>query len=122
MNDIRLYQGDCLEIMKDISDRSIDMILCDLPYNITDNKWDKQPIDLSRLWGYDRIIKDNGCIILFGQGSFSARLIMSNLKMYRYTLIWEKTKPGGFLNAKRMPLRAHEDILIFYKKLPCYHP
>ena len=103
-------------------DKSVDMILCDLPYGTTQNKWDII-IPFQSLWGgYDRIIKDNGVIVLFGQSRFSAQLIMSNLRMYRYTLIWEKTKAGGFLNARRMPLQAHEDIIIFYKKLPTYNP
>lgn len=72
--------------------------------------------------GYKRVIKDNGAICLFGQGAFTANLIMSNISMYRYDLVWEKTKAGGFLNAKRMPLQAHENISIFYKKLPTYNP
>ena len=72
--------------------------------------------------GYKRVIKDNGAICLFGQGAFTAKLIMSNISMYRYDLVWEKTKAGGFLNAKRMPLQAHENISIFYKKLPTYNP
>ena len=115
-------QGDCLELMKQMPDKSVDMILCDLPYGTTQNKWDII-IPFQSLWGgYDRIIKDNGVIVLFGQSRFSAQLIMSNLRMYRYTLIWEKTKAGGFLNARRMPLQAHEDIIIFYKKLPTYNP
>ena len=122
MANVQLMQGDCLEFMKDIPDKSIDMILCDLPYGTTQNKWDII-IPFQSLWGgYDRIIKDNGVIVLFGQSRFSAQLIMSNLRMYRYTLIWEKTKAGGFLNARRMPLQAHEDIIIFYKKLPTYNP
>ena len=122
MNKIDLLKGDCLELMKDIPDRSIDMILCDLPYGVTRNKWDSV-IPLDDLWGhYKRIIKDNGAIVLFGQGLFTARLMLSNEKMFRYSLIWEKDRPSGFLNAKRMPLRSHEDILVFYKKLPTYNP
>lgn len=120
--DINVYQGDCLELMKDIPDQSIDMICCDPPYSCSRNSWDKM-INLESLWKeYRRIIKEHGCITLFGQGVFSAKLIMSNPKMYRYTWIWEKTKAGGFLNARRMPLQAHEDILVFYKKLPTYNP
>lgn len=117
-----LLKGDCIELMKDIPDKSIDMICTDLPYNLTKNKWDILiPFDL--LWEqYERIIKDNGAIILFGQGIFSAKLILSNEKLYRYTIIWEKTTPTGFLNANRMPLRSHENIEIFYKNLPTYHP
>ena len=118
----KILQGDCLELMKDIPNGSIDMILCDLPYGTTQNKWD-YVLDLIEIWEhYTRIIKDNGAIVLTGQSVFSASLIMSQPKLYRYTLIWEKTKAGGFLNAKRMPLQAHEDILVFYKKLPNYNP
>lgn len=119
---MQLLHGDCLELMKDISDKSIDMILCDLPYGSTQNRWDNV-IPFSSLWtDYNRIIKDNGAIVLFGQGGFSAELITSNMKMYRYSWIWEKTKAGGFLNANRMPLQAHEEIMVFYKKLPLYSP
>ena len=118
----KIHFGDCLEIMPLIADKSIDMILCDLPYGTTQNKWDSI-IDLPKLWSeYNRVIKDNGAIVLTGQSSFSAKLILSNEKYYRYTIIWEKTKAGGFLNAKRMPLQAHEDILVFYKSLPTYNP
>jgi site-specific DNA-methyltransferase (adenine-specific) len=89
---------------------------------VTKNKWDSI-IPLDKLWKqYERIIKSNGAIILFGQDKFSARLMMSNEKLHRYNLIWEKTTPTGHLNAKRMPLRSHEDILVFYKKLPYYNP
>ena len=122
LNNIELWHGDCLELMKDIPDKSIDMILCDLPYGTTACKWDTI-IPFEPLWKqYHRVIKDNGCIALFGQGIFTARLIMSNISTYRYDIIWEKTKAGGFLNAKRMPLQAHENISIFYKKIPSYNP
>ena len=123
----KLYQGDCLEIMKDIADKSIDMILCDLPYNTskrrtTWNSWDCE-INLEQLWNeYNRIIKDNGVVALFAQGLFSAQLIMSNFKNYKYEFIWRKEQGTGFLNAKRMPLKNHENILIFYKKQPTYNP
>ena len=119
---IELYQGDCLELMKDIPDRSIDMILCDLPYGKTKNKKDVcLPFDL--LWSaYKRIIKDNGCIALFGQGTFFADLVNSNRKMYRYDLVWDKHLVSGFLNANKMPMRQHEQIAIFYKKLSTYNP
>ena len=122
IDNITLWQGDCLNLMCEIPDKSIDMILCDLPYGTTQNKWDSViPFDL--LWcQYRRIIKDNGAICLFGQGLFTASLICSNKPMYRYDLIWEKTKAGGFLNARRMPLQAHENISVFYKKLPTYNP
>lgn len=119
---IDLRQGDCLELMKDIPDGSIDMILCDLPYEQTHNDWD-EIIPFNPLWKqYKRIIKDNGAIILFGNGIFTAKLMMSNTTMWRYNLIWQKTQPTGFLNAKKMPMRSHEDICVFYKKLPTYNP
>ncbi len=118
----KLLQGDCLELMKDISDKSIDMILCDLPYGVTQNKWDSV-IDLKLLWEqYERIIKDNGVICLTAQNKFSAKLMLSNENLHKYNLVWDKQLTSGFLNANRMPLRVHEDILIFYKKLPTYNP
>lgn len=118
----KTYFGDCLEVMKLIDDATIDLILCDLPYGVTKNKWDSV-IDLKKLWcEYERVIKTNGAIVLFGQGKFSATLMLSNAKLHRYNLIWEKTTPTGHLNAKRMPLRSHEDIMVFYKKLPTYNP
>ena len=121
-NDVEIYLGDCLNVMYDISDMSIDMILCDLPYGVTSNKKDiTLPFD--KLWEhYERIIKDNGAIALFGQGIFYADLVCSNRKLYKYDLIWDKQLVSGFLNAKRMPLRQHEQIAIFYKKPPIYNP
>ena len=122
MSNINLYQGDCLEIMKEIKDKSIDMILCDLPYGITQNKSDII-IPFEPLWKqYERIIKDNGAIILFAQGVFYIDLVNSNRKLFRYDLVWDKCLVSGFLNAKRMPLRQHEQIAVFYKKLPTYNP
>lgn len=123
MSNYKLYQGDCLEVMKQIQAKSINMILCDLPYGITArNKWDVV-IPFDKLWEqYNRIIKDNGAIVLFGSGMFTSSLMQSNQKMWRYNLIWHKTTPTGFLNANRMPLRAHEDIVVFYKSLPVYNP
>ena len=119
---IDLKCGDCLEIMKDIPDKSIDMILCDLPYGTTRNKWDSI-IPLDKLWEqYERIIKENGAIILFSQMPFTAELTHSNLKLFKYEWIWEKDNGTGFLNAKKMPLKIHENILVFYKKLPTYNP
>lgn len=116
-----LHCGDCLEIMHNIPDKSIDMILCDLPYGMTNNKWDSV-IPLEELWThYKRIIKDNGAIVLFGCQPFTSKLILSNEKMFRYTLVWEKNKFSDFLNAKRKPLKIHEDICIFYKKQPTYN-
>lgn len=118
-----IYNMDCLEGMKLIEDKSIDMILCDLPYGITArNKWD-EIIPFESLWEqYNRIIKDDGAIVLTAVKPFSSMLVSSNPKMYRYDLIWRKNKSTGFLNAKKMPLRQHEEILIFYKKLPTYNP
>ena len=119
--------GDCLVLMQDIPDKSIDMICCDLPYGVLhrDNphaQWDNI-IPFEPLWEqYERIIKDNGAIVLFGQGIFTARLILSNEKLYRYSLVWNKMRCTGFLNANRMPLRCHEDLVVFYKKLPTYNP
>lgn len=108
--------------MKNIPDKSIDMILCDLPYGTTRNKWDKV-IPINFLWReYERIIKPNGAIILFSQMPFSSKLVSSNLKLFKYEWVWQKNKPTGFLNSKKMPLKAHENILVFYKKLPTYNP
>lgn len=119
---INLKLGDCLEIMNEIPDKFVDMILCDLPYGVTQNKKDiALPFD--KLWQqYSRIVKDNGCIALFGQGSFYVDLVNSNRKMFRYDLVWDKVLTSGFLNANRMPLRQHEQVAIFYKKSPTYNP
>lgn len=121
--DCELWNGDCLELMKNIPDKFADMILCDLPYGVTaKNKWDTI-IPFEPLWEqYERIIKDNGAIVLFGQDKFTAECMLSNRKLHRYNLIWKKVLPSGFLNANRMPLREHEDIMVFYKKLPTYNP
>lgn len=119
---MKLYKGNCLEVMKEIPDKSIDMILCDLPYGTTQNKWDSV-IALEPLWEqYERVIKDNGAIALFAQTPFDKVLGASNLKLLKYEWIWEKTTATGHLNAKKMPMKAHENILIFYKKLPTYNP
>ena len=119
---MKLLQGDCLELMKNISDKSIDLILCDLPYGTTQNKWD-EVIPFDKLWAqYNRIIKDNGAILLFAQGKFYVNLVSSNMKMFRYDLVWDKELVSGFLNAKRMPLRRHEQVAVFYKHLPTYNP
>lgn len=120
--DYDLYLGDCLELMKDIPDGSVDMILCDLPYGTTRNKWDSV-ISFEALWKqYERIIKDNGAIVLFSQSPFDKALAMSNIKLFRYEWIWEKTQGTGHLNAKRMPMKIHENILVFYRSLPTYNP
>ena len=123
MSKYELINGDCIEAMKQISDKSIDMILCDLPYGVTaKNNWDVV-IEPKMLWEqYERVIKPNGAIVLFGQDKFTSRMIMSNEKMHRYNLVWRKVLPSGFLNANRMPLREHEDIMVFYKKQPTYNP
>lgn len=119
---IDLQQGNCLELMKSLEDKSVDLILCDLPYGTTRNKWDSV-IDLELLWEqYNRIIKDHGAILLFAQTPFDNVLGVSNLKNLRYEIIWQKTAPTGFLNAKKMPMKAHENILVFYKKLSTYNP
>lgn len=123
LNDnIEIHFGDCFEVMKNIPNKSVDLILCDLPYGVTSNKKDiALPFD--KLWEhYERIIKDNGAIVLFGQGIFYADLVCSNRKLYKYDLIWDKQLVSGFLNAKRMPLRQHEQIAVFYKKSPTYNP
>ena len=118
----KLLHGDCLERMKDIPDGSVDLILTDPPYQKTQNEWDAI-IQFDLMWKeLERIIKPNGAIVLFGQNTFTFKLGLSNEKLFRYTMTWEKTKAGGFLNAKRMPMQAHEDILIFYNKLPTYNP
>lgn len=122
-----LLNGDCIELMKEIPDGSIDMILCDLPYETLNRgnrgaSWDRR-IPLDKLWEqYERIIKDNGAIVLFAQSMFTAQLMFSKPELWRYNLVWDKVLSGGFLNARRMPLRSHEDICVFYKKLPKYNP
>ena len=119
-----LLQGDCLELLGRVKDHSIDMILADLPYGMTANKWDSG-IPLKPLFEqYQRIIKDHGAVLLFGMGKFGASLIMNAPKKmpYRYDWIWVKSLPVGFLNTNRMPLRAHENIYVFYKHLPTYNP
>jgi DNA modification methylase len=125
---ITIKQGDCLELMGEIPDRTIDLILCDLPYGVLNKsndgaKWDSV-IPFDELWEqYKRIIKDDGNIVLFGSGLFTAKLMLSNEQMWRYNLIWKKgNRCSGFLNANRQPLRNHEDICVFYKQLGVYNP
>lgn len=123
----KIYNEDCLVGMKAIPDKSIDCIICDLPYGVLNRQnksaqWDNI-IPFEPLWEqYERVIKDNGAIVLFAQGMFTAQLMMSNPKMWRYNLIWDKVAPTGFLNANVAPLRSHEDISVFYKNAPSYHP
>ena len=122
LSPVRVFNGDCLEIMKTIPDCSIDMILCDLPYGTTQCKWDNI-IPMNILWEqYRRIIKDNGAIVLFGSEPFSSLLRTSNIKMYKYDWYWLKNKPQGFLNAKKMPLKNYETVSVFYKNPPIYNP
>ena len=122
MLNIELINDDCLSAMGNIPDKSIDMIFTDLPYGTTKDEKDK-PIDLDALWEqYNRIVKDNGVIALWAQSPFDKILACSNLPMYRYEWIVEKGAGTGFLNAKKMPLKCHENVLIFYKKLPIYNP
>lgn len=119
---ISLIHGDCLELLKDIPDKSVDMILCDPPYGKTQCKWDSV-IPIEPMWEQlNRVIKDHGVICLFSKQPFSSHLVTTNERMFRYEIIWEKSNASGFLNANRMPLTAHENLLIFYKKIPCYHP
>ncbi|MDA7547967.1 site-specific DNA-methyltransferase [Acidimicrobiia bacterium] len=117
-----IIEGECLEKLKLFPSSSVDMVLCDLPYGTTQNKWDSI-IDLDLLWSeYDRILKENSAVVLFSQGIFTAKLILSNSKYFKYKYVWEKSKPTNFLNAKKQPLRKHEDICVFYKKQPIYNP
>lgn len=120
---MELLRGDCLELMKEIPDGSVDMILADPPYGTTDkNEWDKI-IPLKEMFeNYNRVIKDNGAVVVFSQLPFAVDVINENRRYFRYEIIWHKTQAVGFLNANRMPLRAHENILVFYKRLPTYNP
>ncbi|MCD7731351.1 MAG: site-specific DNA-methyltransferase [Oscillospiraceae bacterium] len=119
---IDLKHGDCLELMRSIPDSSVDMILCDLPYGVTECEWDKV-IPFEPLWKqYKRIAKENAAIVLFSSMPFTVDAINSNRKMFRYEWIWQKSNKGGFLNANKMPLKIHENILVFYEKLPTYNP
>jgi len=114
--------GDCLELMKDIPNGSIDMILADLPYGTTQCKWDSI-IDLPKLWEqYERIIKPNGAIVLTAAQPFTSILVMSNLKLFKYDWVWKKPKGTGHLNAKKQPMRDKEDVLVFYKNQCTYNP
>ena len=117
-----LFNADCMDILPLIPDKSVQLILADLPYGTTQNKWDSVlPLDL--LWQqYERVIADNGCIVLTADGIFTGVLMMSNPKWFKYKLIWDKKSTSGFLNAKKMPLRRHEDILIFAKGKTTYNP
>lgn len=116
------YCGDCLEIMPQLPDACVDMVLADLPFGVTQNPWD-QIIAFGPLWEqYKRITKPNSAIVLMATQPFASQLVMSNPKMFRYDLIWKQNKVTGFLNSKRMPLRSHCSVLIFYRQLPVYNP
>ena len=122
MPKIELMQGDCLEVMKDIEDKSVDMILADLPYGTTACKWDTI-IPFEPLWEqYKRIIKDNGAIVLTASQPFTSALVMSNPKMFKVAIVWNKKKAGNFVQGNIQPLKIHEDVLIFYSKQPTYNP
>ena len=118
----RVLEGDCLHHLKQIPDSSVQLVLCDLPYGTTQNRWDSI-IPLDDLWPlYDRILAPGGAVVLTGQGPFTARLILSNETWFRYKITWIKSKATNFLNARKQPLRRHEDICVFYPKQPTYHP
>jgi site-specific DNA-methyltransferase (adenine-specific)/modification methylase len=118
----KVFEEDCLDLMEHLPDSCVDMVLCDLPYGTTQNKWDSV-IPLDKLWErYNRIVKKDGAVVLTSQGIFTAKLILSNEKNFKYKIVWEKSKPTNFLNAKKQPLRKHEDICIFYKNQPTYNP
>ncbi len=118
----QMYLGDCLDLMRKLSDRSVDLILCDLPYGTTDCNWDAA-LPLEEMWAcYARVIKCNGAIALTATQPFSSALVMSQPDWFRYEWVWQKTKATGFFNAKKQPLRAHESVLVFYRKPPTYNP
>ena len=122
MEKIKLMQGDCLELMKSIPDKSIDAIICDLPYGTTACKWDSV-IPFEPLWEqYKRIIKDNGAIVLFGSQPFTSTLVMSNVKWFKYQWVWEKSRFANQMLAKVQPLKIHEDIVVFANERAIYNP
>lgn len=117
-----IYHGDCIEGMKILPDNSVDMVLTDPPYGTTCNKWDTV-VDMDAFWKeIKRVTKKNSAILIFTQMPFTATVVMSNPKMFRYEWICEKANATGFLNARRMPMKCHENVLVFYGKLPVYHP
>ena len=121
-SNIQLYQGDCLEVMKNIPDKSVDLVLTDPPYQVTACKWDSM-IPLEPMWKeLKRITKPNSAVVLMANQPFTSMLICSNLEMYKYNGVWKKNKSTGFLNAKKQPLRCLEDICVFYNKQPTYNP
>ena len=119
---IELYNGDCLEIMKSFEDKSVDCVICDLPYAITQLRWD-MPIPLDKLWEqYKRVVKENGNIVLFSSGLFTYKLIESNLSNFKYKLIWKKNVPTGMASAKYRPMKYYEEICVFNRKRGTYNP
>jgi len=119
---MQLCQGDCLEILPTLAENSVDMICADLPFGTTNCRWDTL-IPLDNLWKqYKRIIKQHGAIVLFGSQPFTSRLVTSNLEWFRYELIWEKSRPTGYLDANRRPMKKHENILVFSAGHPVYYP
>lgn len=117
-----LFEGDCLELLAAVPSGGVDLVLCDLPYGTTRNRWDSV-IDLERLWAeYRRVLKPGGVVVLTAQGIFTARLILSNEAWFKYKIVWEKSKPTNFLNARKQPLRKHEDVCVFYARPPTYNP
>ena len=118
----RLFEGDCLHWLQKLPDRSVDLVLCDLPYGSTQNAWDSL-IPLDKLWlQYRRILAPKGVVVLTAQGLFTARVILSQPELFKYKIVWVKSKPTNFLNAKKQPLRKHEDICVFYASQPAYNP
>jgi len=118
----RIYCGDCLDVMNDIQDGSVDMVLADPPYGTTACKWDSV-IPLGKMWlQLKRIIKSTGAIVLTASQPFTSQLISSNYSMFKYEWIWDKALPVGHLNAKKMPMKLHENICVFYKSPPTYNP
>ncbi len=122
MENIQLMLGDCLERMNEIPDGSVDMVLCDLPYGTTQNKWDSV-LPLDQLWSeYRRVAKTNAAIVLTAAQPFTSTVVTSNLREFKYQWVWEKSKPTGHLNAKKQPMRKHEDVLVFYREQCVYNP
>lgn len=117
-----VVEGDCLDVMEYLPERSVNLVICDLPYGTTQNSWDSV-IPLEELWeAYERILAPKGAIVLMGQGPFTAQLILSRVKDFKYKIVWVKSKATNFLNAKKQPLRRHEDVCVFYSSQPTYNP
>lgn len=119
---MEIYRGDCLDVLDQLGEGSVDMVLADPPYGCTRNGWDEE-IGLSLLWPkLRRVCREDAAMLLFASDRYAARLVQSNEREFRYNLVWHKTQPTGFLNARRMPLRAHENVCVFYRRLPVYDP